>query len=263
MFLDHFKMTAHPFSETTTVERILRDERISEGLARLEYLAHQGTIGLITGQTGVGKSSLIRLFFHSLSPTRHRPLYIHLTHLNSNALLRLIVIGMGEAPARGKERLFLQVLQRAQKSDLSTLIVVDEAHLLDSDSLIDLRLLASAGLENASPLKVVLCGQDTLRNQLKRECHADLVQRISVQVRLFPMTREQTASYIDFQMKKTGASEKIFEKEAKELIHDYASGIPRQINNVATACLINATARNLLKIDAELVNGTMSEINFP
>jgi len=263
MFLDHFKMTAHPFSETTPVDRILRDERIAEGLARLEYLAKQGTIGLVTGQTGVGKSSLIRVFIHSLSLNRHRPLYIHLTHLNANALLRLIVIGLGEAPARGKERLFLQILQRAKKSDLSTFLVIDESHLVDAESLIDLRLLAGAGLDDASPLKILLCGQDSLRNQLKRECHADLVQRISVQVRLFPLTLDQTASYIDFQMKKSGASEKVFDKDAKELIHDYASGIPRQINNAATACLINATARNLQNIDAELVNGTMSEINFP
>jgi predicted GTPase len=34
-----------------------------EGLARMTYLAEAGTIGLVTGHTGVGKSSLIRLFW--------------------------------------------------------------------------------------------------------------------------------------------------------------------------------------------------------
>ncbi len=189
-------------------------------------------------------------------------MYVHLTHLNANALLRLLVTALGEAPRRGRERLFLQILERARKSDLSAILVVDEAHLLDSDSLIDLRLLASAGLEDASPLKILLCGQDALRTQLKRECHDDLVQRISVQVRLFPLSKDQTASYIDFQMKKAGASDKVFDKEAKTLIHEYSSGVPRQINNAATACLMNATAQNLQQIDGKLVNASMNEFHL-
>jgi len=58
-----------------------------------------------------------------------------------------------------------------------------------------------------------------------------------------------------------GASERIFENQAKGLIHDYAAGLPRQVNNLATACLINAAARNLPRIDEPLVNDTLAE--FP
>jgi general secretion pathway protein A len=211
----------------------------------------------------VGKSSLIRLFLHSLSANRYRPVYLHLTHLNANALLRLLVISLGEAPARGRERLFLQILQCANKAEISTVLVIDEAHLLACESLIDLKLLANAGLEDTAPLKILLCGQETLRSQLRRQCHADLVQRISVQFGLCALTADQSASYIDFQMKKAGSSEKIFEPEAKSIIHDYAGGIPRKINNAATACLMNAATRDLKRIDEALVNGTMSELHLP
>ena len=57
--------------------------------------------------------------------------------------------------------------------------------------------------------------------------------------------------------------EKIFETEAKELIHDYAAGVPRQINNVATACLLNATSQNIKKITDALVNDTMAQYQLP
>ena len=60
-----------------------------------------------------------------------------------------------------------------------------------------------------------------------------------------------------------GGSDKTFEPEAKDLIHDYTAGVPRQINNVATACLINAAAKNLKKITESLVNETMSELQLP
>ena len=40
-------------------------------------------------------------------------------------------------------------------------------------------------------------------------------------------------------------------------------GVPRQVNNVATACLINAAARGLKIITEALVNETMAEFALP
>ena len=68
---------------------------------------------------------------------------------------------------------------------------------------------------------------------------------------------------IDFRIIKAGGKDKIFEPEAKDLIHDYTGGVPRQINNVATACLINAAARGLKIITEALVNETMAEFHLP
>lgn len=264
MFTAHFKMTQQPFLERQPIDSILRDERLSEGLARLKYLAESGSIGLLTGQTGVGKSTLLRLFVHSLSPNRYQPIYLSLTHVEtSGSLLKLLVTSLGETPRRGKERLFLQILEKVEKSEHTTLLIVDEAHLTPSAALTDLRLLVSAGLDEAPSLKILLSGQEQLRHELKQASHADLVHRISVRYHVRALTAEETADYIDSQMKAAGSSEKVFEEEAKRLLHDYGSGVPRQINSYATACLLNASAKNLQKISAALVNETASEFRLP
>jgi len=264
MFTSHFKMTAQPFTERTPTERILNDERMTQGLARLKYLAEAGSIALLTGQTGVGKSSLIKLFLGSLSRNRYLPVYVYLTHVTATSLLKLIVSSLGEEPKRGKERLFLQILDKTREADHTTLLIVDEAHLIEPRALTDLRLLVSSALDDdAAPLKILISGQEPLRDQLRKTTHADLVHRISVRYHMPPLSREQTASYIDFQMKSVGVSDKVFEPESKELVHDYASGIPRQINNVVTACLINAATQNQQKISANLVNATMDEFHLP
>ena len=78
-----------------------------------------------------------------------------------------------------------------------------------------------------------------------------------------PMPKAQTSAYIDYRITKAGGKEKIFEPEAKELIHDYTGGVPRQVNNVATSCLINAAARELKIITETLVNETMDEFRLP
>jgi general secretion pathway protein A len=178
-------------------------------------------------------------------------------------LLKLIVRSFGEMPAWGKENLFLQILEKAKKTELTPVLIIDEGHLTDSEALIDLRLLVSADLENESPLKLVLTGQDALWKELKRSAHTDFIHRISVKYHLTPLDRTQTAAYIDFQMRSAGGTDKVFVKGAKELIHDYTGGIPRQINNVATACLINAAARDTQRVNDELVNDTMAEFHLP
>jgi general secretion pathway protein A len=263
VFTTHFKMTAHPFAESMPADRFLKDERIAQGLARLEYFATAGRLALITGPTGVGKSTLIKLFIASLSRNRYHPVYVYLTHVGANGLLKLIVSAMGEAPRHSKDRLFLQILDKTRQSEPTTLLVLDEAHLVEPQTLTDLRLLVSSVLEDGPQLKIVLSGQEVLRDQLKRSSHADLVHRISVRYHVPPMTREQTAAYIDHHMNSSGASDKVFNAEARSLIHDYGSGLPRQVNNLATACLINAAARNLQKITDQLVNETMAEFQLP
>jgi general secretion pathway protein A len=263
MFTTHFKMSAQPFLERTPVDRIQKDERLSQGLARLEYLTESGTVGLLTGHTGVGKSSLIKLFTESLSRNLHQPIYLSLTHVSVCGILKLLVRSLGEVPKRGKEKLFLQILERLQSNEQPTFLVIDDAHLLPSEALTDLRLLVSSGLDDGPSLKILLSGQETLGDTLKRASLADLVHRISVRVHLAPLSKDETVSYIDFQMRKVNASDKIFEPEAKQVIHDYSNGIPRRINNIATACLLNASTRNVQKVSQNLVDETMPELCLP
>jgi len=262
MFLQHFSLSAHPFAEKPPVQWLQRDPRMQQALARLKFFEQQGAIGLILGPTGVGKSSLLRLFIHQLPQNRYQPLYLHLTPIGANGFLRLILTQLGEKPKMGKDRMLLQILARLKQNEKLTLLLIDEAHLIDPQSLTDLRLLVSCIEEDVS-LKIILCGQEPLRDILKRAAHADLVHRMTLRFSLHALSKEQTDAYIDHRISLAGGNTKIFDAEAKDLIHDYTGGAPRQINNVATACLIHAASRNLKKINEPLVNETMSEFHLP
>jgi general secretion pathway protein A len=113
------------------------------------------------------------------------------------------------------------------------------------------------------PLKIVLSGQEALGTLLKSSTHADFVHRICVRYQLNPLIKSQTTAYIDNRLRCVDVSEKLFETEAKAIIHDYSGGVPRQINNIATACLINAAAKNRNTVDETLVNETMAEFYLP
>ncbi len=259
MFYEHFKMTSQPFLERMPLERIWRDERMDKALKRLDYMLIAGAIALITGQTGVGKSLLIKLFLQSLSANHYNPVYLHTTQVKTISLLKTIVAGMGEIPKHTKERLFSQILEKAAKTEAINVVIIDECQLLSSEALTDLRLLVSSALDDQPPIKIVLVGQEQIRQQLRRSCHLDLAQRISVRYHLPTLTRAQTVTYLDYQMKTAGSNDKVFEPEVKELIHEYSCGVPRQINNIATLCLIQAAAENTQKITREIFTTAVRE----
>ena len=175
----------------------------------------------------------------------------------------MVVSRLGEVPRCGKNRLFEQILERASRIDGTLLLVFDEAHLLDGDALTDLRLLISSALDETPPLKILLVGQDPLRAMLRRSRHADLFNRISVRYQIRPFTKEQTGCYIDFQVTHAGGPDSLFDSSVKNAIHDFTSGVPRQINNLATACLLQASARGVIRIDNELFQNAVGEFQLP
>lgn len=263
MYLQHFHLHRQPFCEHAVVDALWQDTRMEEGLARLEYLVEHGTLGLVTGASGVGKSALLKRFLHALAPQHCEAIYCHLTHLSSTGLLKQVVTQLGELPRFGKDRIYRQIEERAAAAEGTLLLVFDEAHLLAGLALTDLRLLISSALDTAPPLKMLLVGQEPLRAILRRSQHTDLLNRVSVRYQLRPLSKEQTQRYIDFQMTQAGGEEKVFDEEVKAAIHDFTGGVPRQINNLATACLLQATGRKVLRIDESVFRQASTEFQLP
>ena len=248
MFYDFYSLSGLPFEERLAPDKLLADERFAKGIERLDYFAHAGLAAILTGPTGVGKSSLLRLFLARLPVNRYQTLLVQQTPMEASSLLRLLVRTLNEKPGFGRDRLFAQILNKAQAADRSTLLLIDEAHLLREAALTDLRLL--------------LCGQDGLLQTLARQSLADLLNRVTVRVHLAPLTKDQTVCYLDHRLKTVGGSDKLFGDDAKARLHDYASGIPRLLNNLATLCLIQGAAKKQKLINVPLVDEAARELRM-
>ena len=141
--MNHFQLKEQPLSEHAAITALWKDSRADECLARLNYLVDHGPLGLMLGPGGVGKSALLKRFLSSLSG-RCETVYCYLTQLSSAGLLKTVATGLGETPRHGKERLYEQIMDRAMRAEGALLLVFDEAHLLNSEALTDLRLLISS-----------------------------------------------------------------------------------------------------------------------
>ena len=232
------------------------------GAGRLEYLIQCGQLGLITGPSGVGKSALLKRFLHSRLPQHCQALYCHFSQLPSAGLLKRVVTQRGESPRRGKERIYEQLLERAARrgglvADLRRGPPAGQRRL-DRPAAAD-----QFRARRAAPAEDAVGRPGAARAVLRRAQHADLLNRVSVRYQLRPLTREQTCRYIDFQLRQAGGDAKLFDDSVKGAIHDFTGGVPRQSNNLATACLRQATARKVRRIDDDLFQQAASEFQLP
>jgi type II secretory pathway predicted ATPase ExeA len=105
----------------------------------------------------------------------------------------------------------------------------------------------------------VLVGQPEVRQNLRRPELRQLVQRISVDYHLSPLTRRETLQYVTHRLRVAGSSRPIFTGDAFDVIYRHSGGIPRVINSLCDFSLTFAAVDQRCTIDASVVQEVVDE----
>jgi len=138
--------------------------------------------------------------------------------------------------------------------------VIDEAHLLSPEQLEELRLLSSSEMDSASPFAGLLIGQPTLSLRLRQGIFAALDQRISVRYGISGMDLTESVGYLRHHLALAGRTDALIAGDAAARLHRYSSGLPRALNNVATAALMAAAADNKGLVDDACAKKAVTEL---
>ena len=252
MYEAYFNLTCTPFTRSLPPEQLLSTPAMKEAGARLDYTARERRFAVLTGEVGAGKSTALRAFFARLPATRYTPLYVTDSLLTPRNFYHETLWQLGITPRfyRGDARRQLhRALQERDDAGKQPVIVIDEAHLLGRAMLEEVRFLLNFDVDSRAPLALILAGQSELRRTLKLECFTAIAQRISFRAHLPALTLEESIGYIQHHLTQAGASHQLFTDAALRLIHAFAGGLPRQINNVCGACLLSAYAQHCQLID--------------
>jgi len=168
-------------------------------------------------------------------------------------LLSSLVAKLGLRPRRFKGETAADLVAHLRGVSKRALIVIDEAHLMPDQSLEDLRLLTAESLDKKSPFALVLAGQPLLRERLGEPQHYALAQRITVRVRIRPLTDSEVALFLDKHMRACGAKSNLFEPDAVVLLFQHSRGVPRLIQNLALGALLAAATGGKKTVDADSV----------
>ncbi len=236
----HFGLARTPFGKAIAAGDLFARQAHAQATARISFCIAETLLGVITGDVGAGPAFGTRgLYVQVVRALGAQPRYLK-----------------AELMAQAADLLAAETAERHR----TVVLIVDEAHLLQPDQLEELRLMTNAEMDSASPFAGILIGQPTLARQLRMGTFAALDQRIATRYAIKPMDLAESAAYLRHHMTLAGREDPLFADDAVARLHRVSSGLPRALNNAATAALIAAAAAGQDLVDDACAKKAVAEL---
>ena len=266
VFQEAFGLKERPFSKTPDPKFLYLSRVHEEALARLQYAVEEKEIVLLTGEIGCGKTTLTRALMDSLDES-YRVVYILNPRLTANQFIRTVSKRLDiEIPYNYKDDLLEALYDRVYElyeDGITPVIIIDEAQLIPKrETFEEIRLLSNFQLDHTNLLSIVLVAQPDIKRRFKHRTYAPLKQRIGMFYHLPPLDREEVKKYIEHRLSVSGRKEELFTEGAIEEIYRFSKGIPRLINSIANASMLEALSNEASLILPEHVIQAAKELEI-
>ena len=267
MYTSFFGLNEKPFSITPDPRYLFMSERHGEALAHLVYgVTESGGFIQLTGEVGTGKTTLVRTLLLNRMPDNADVAVVLNPQLSVLEFLATICEELHIDVLHNKGSIKAQTdalnrhLLKAHSEGRRTILIVDEAQNLSPAVLEQVRLLTNLETAKQKLLQIILIGQPELRELLARNDLRQLAQRITGRYHLEPLTREETAHYIEHRLKVAGALGEVFDGGAKKETFRLSQGVPRLINVICDRALLGAYSRESRRVDRRLIRRAAAEV---
>lgn len=258
MYLDYFSMKNMPFTRDVPPAKLYESFAIGDILGRLSYVADRQLFAVLIADAGCGKSTLIRKFANSLPKEDYILLYLSDSKLTPRWFYKGLLdqLGIESKFYRGdaKRQLQNEIEKIRCIQHKKVVCVLDEAHLLEKETLEEFRFLLNYKFDSMSPMALILVGQSELwDDKLHLNRYAAIRQRIDMMCVLPHLDRSEVEKYIQSHLDYAECSNEIFTARAIDEIHKASTGIPRIINRICDKSLMYAYQQHMRLIDDHTV----------
>ena len=267
MYTSFFGLNEKPFSITPDPRYLFVSERHGEALAHLVYgVTESGGFMQLTGEVGTGKTTLVRSLLLNRMPANADVAVVLNPQLSAREFLITICeeLHIALPEDKGSIKTLIDALNQhllnAHADGRRTILVMDEAQNLAPDVLEEVRLLTNLETAKQKLLQIILIGQPELRDVLARNDLRQLAQRITGRYHLEPLSRDETAQYIEHRLQVAGALGEVFDAGAKHEVFRHSQGIPRLINVICDRALLGAYSSENRRVDRRMVRRAAAEI---
>jgi type II secretory pathway predicted ATPase ExeA len=267
--------------KSIAVGELFSSAGFKEALARLDYMKDKGGFVLVSGQPGVGKTTLLRGFVESLDSKFFKVAYAPLATVSVSDFYRQLAYLLSGQILYRKDILFRTIQQTIMEMAVNKktipIIIFDDAHFLKNENFFELQLLSNFNFDSLSPALFILIAQPHLQERLRRPAFDSFYQRISIKINLQSLSCQETRNFI-VQVLKNAAGinanadadagfsrqtsiasssisryENLFTPPACELIFKRSGGIPRLIATIMEQALIYGSAHQLETLDENVI----------
>ena len=250
MIRSFYGIEKYPFS-TDDCKLLEHQDEICE---TLRVHCHQGGLCVILGIPGTGKT---RIKEHLQQNSDHKRMLVvtvsRTLHTYTNTiriLCQAFNIEFDGSHFKCEKRL-IEEAYSLNRQGKSLVIVIDDAHLLEMQTLRRLRLLFEDFPKNHN---VILIGQPVLMGNLALSVNEDIKSRVTYSTVMRRLNPDAMQSFILAQLDRVGLGHNIFTEEALDLIVRSVDGVLRRARNLCLSCMLEAYRKKDKTIDLEIVN---------
>jgi putative secretion ATPase (PEP-CTERM system associated) len=266
MYEAFYNLKEPPFGSTPDPRFLYRSQGHREALAYIAYglFGKKGFLA-VTGEVGIGKTTVIRAFVHTFHPCLEVAFVLN-TNVNFEEMLFLILQDFAidvedTSKVRMLNRLNSFLIDRFARHQ-NPIVIIDEAQNLAPEVLEELRLLSNLETDQQKLVQIVLVGQPELAELLTQRSLRQLRQRIPGVLHMKNLQRREVDEYIRFRLMTAGMTDGrlAFTPEAHQAIYEYSDGIPRLINVLCDRVLVRGSLQKTSTITREMVEAGVIEL---
>ena len=223
MYERFFEMRNTPFVRDVPPEKLYESPHVSDAIGRLTYAADHQLFAVVTSDAGCGKSTLIRRFVGMLPKDEYIFLYLSDSKLTPRWFYKGLLdqLGIESKFYRGDSKRQLQkeieIIRGVHQKKV--VVILDEAHLLEKETIEEFRFLLNYRFDSMSPMALVLVGQNELWDKLNLQRYAAVRQRIDINCVLPHLDRAETKRYIQSHITYSEGQQDIFTDAAIDDIY--------------------------------------------
>ena len=267
MYNEFFGFREKPFNVTPDPRFFYANSAYEEAYASLVYgiQERKGFISLI-GETGTGKTTLLRRVMASLAEPNHF-VYLCYSTPSFEEFLTFICSDLGlEVEGKGylgKIQTLNNFLLTSLQQGGTGILLVDEAQNIGETVLENLRLLSNLETATEKLLQIVLVGQPELEKKLARPNLRQLKQRIAVQCRLDRLKEREVGPFIFSRLRTIGYEQKeLFPPESIHRIALYSRGTPRLVNIICDNALLITYSISQKVVTPEIIDEVARDLQL-
>ncbi|UZJ45970.1 AAA family ATPase [Marinimicrobium sp. C6131] len=268
MYHPFFGLQEPAFAIAVNPRYLYMSQQHREALAHLLFGLRGGGFVQLTGEVGTGKTTIIRCLLEQLPGDTDIALILN-PMASVPELLGTICDELG-ARYISDDDTSVKTLTDALYDRLldnhgrgrKTVLLIDEAQSLSAEALEQIRLLTNLETHTEKLLNIILVGQPELSDLLAQPSLRQLAQRITARFHLNPLSREETAAYIQHRLQVAGlaSGSTLIPEDIQTEVHRFSGGIPRLINIICERMLLGAYGQNRNVIDRALFRQARREI---
>lgn len=256
-YLEHFTLRNAPFSKELGDTALWLPTSKQELLDELEQSLHERQSVLLMGESGVGKTCLLRALRHRVDVSGgFRLTYCPHATLSKRDFYRTLCHALGLSSTSSAANLYLAVetyVHSSRRDKTHPVFLLDEAHLLREDFLEHIHILLNYEWDAQALLSVVLVGLPDMESRLSLRNNRSLWTRIQHRLLIEPATEQDTAEYVRYRLSLAGATQALFPDDAIRAVHEASQGALRELDRLCAAALREAAKRKKRLVDRDII----------